>query len=95
MPTALCLMFSITFTPLILSTVGLFMMLVLLLWMLSAGIRYTAGQLKTLLKSKDANTMIFSNTFYMLFVFPLGVWLIQPGVDQLYFESQQSAHHDA
>ena len=33
--------------------------------------------------------MIFSNTFFMLFVFPLGVWLIQPGVNQLYYESQQ------
>ena len=95
MPTALCLMFSITFTPLILSTVGLFMMLVLLLWMLSAGIRYTAGQLKTLLESKNADYMIYSNTFSMLFIFPFAVWQIQPAVNQLYFESQQSAHHDA
>ena len=55
------------------------------------GLWYTAAQLKALLESKDANYMIFSNTFFMLFVFPLGVWLIQPGVNQLYFESQQAA----
>ena len=156
LPTILCLMFSIPFKPLIVSTVGLFMMLVLFLWMLSIGIWsnrqldpsrqrspllfiaglglpivyllayiilvvpeltsgqpvkpklwmfplhmlslagifygiwYTAGQLKTLLESKDADYMIFSNTFFMLFVFPLGVWLIQPGVNQLYYESQQT-----
>jgi hypothetical protein len=155
LPTLLCLMFSIPFKPLIASTVGLFMMLVLFSWMLSVGIWsnrqldpsrqrspllfiaglvlpivyllayiilvvpeltsgdpvkpklwmfplhmlsltgifygiwYTAGQLKTLLESKDADYMIFSNTFFMLFVFPLGVWLIQPGVNQLYYESQQ------
>lgn len=156
LPTILCLMFSIPFKPQIVSTVGLFMMLVLFLWMLSIGIWsnrqldpsrqrspllfiaglvlpivyllayiilvvpeltsgqpvkpklwmfplhmlslagifygiwYTAGQLKTLLESKDADYMIFSNTFFMLFVFPLGVWLIQPGVNQLYYESQQT-----
>ena len=95
MPAALCLMFCITFKPLILSTVGLFMILVLLLWMLSVGIGYTAGQLKTLLESKNADTMIFSNTFSMLFLFPFAVWQIQPAVNRLYFESQQSAHHDA
>jgi hypothetical protein len=100
MPTALCLMFSIAFKPLILSTVGLFMMLLPLLWRLSAGIRYTAGQLKTLLKSKDANYMISSNAFSMQLllpprVWPLGVRLIQPAVNRLYFESQQSADHDA
>jgi hypothetical protein len=88
-------MFSITFKPLILSTVGLFMMLALFLWMLSAGIGYTAGQLKTLLESKDANYIIFSNTFSMLLLLPPGVGLIQAAVNRLYFESQQSADHDA
>ena len=38
LPTLLCLMFSIPFKPLIASTVGLFMMLVLFSWMLSVGI---------------------------------------------------------
>jgi uncharacterized membrane protein len=156
LPTVMCLMLGIPFKPLIVSTVGLFMMLVLFIWMLSIGIWsnrqlepskqrgtllfiaglvlpivylvayiilvvpeltsgnpakpklwmfslhmlslsgifygfwYTAGQLKALLVSKNADYMIFSNTFFMLFIFPLGIWLIQPGVNRLYFEAQQS-----
>ena len=43
----------------------------------------------------SALSLMFSNTFFMLFVFPLGVWQIHPGVNQLYFESQQLADHDA
>ena len=91
LPTALCLMFSIPFKPLIVSTVGL---LVLFMWMLSIGIWYTASQMKALLESKDADYMIFSNTFFMLFIFPLGVWLIQPDVNQLYHQSPHSVNAD-
>ena len=94
LPTALCLMFSISFKPLIASTVGLFVLLVLFMWMLSIGIWYTASQMKALLESKDADYMIFSNAFFMLFIFPLGVWPIQPGVNQLYHQSPQSVNAD-
>ncbi len=148
---AAVLLFGIQFNPLIVSSIGLFMLLVLFMWMLSIGIWsnrqltaleqrnstifiiglvlpiayllavpelsagnavkpklwmfplhmlslvgifygicYTAGQLKALLESKDANYMIFSNTFFMLFIFPIGGWLIQPGVNQLYHDSKQS-----
>ena len=28
--------------------------------------------------------LIFSSTFFLLFIFPLGIWIIQPNVNQLY-----------
>ena len=31
----------------------------------------------------------------LMFTIPSAVWLIQPAVNQLDFESPQSAHHDA
>ena len=62
LPTLLCLMFSIPFKPQIVSTVGLFMMLLWFMWMLGLGTWYTAGRLKTLLESKEANDTIFSTT---------------------------------
>ncbi len=58
------------------------------------GIWYTASQLKALLESHDANYMIFSNTFFLLFIFPIGIWLIQPGVNQLYSSLQASAANE-
>ncbi len=101
---AAVLLFGILFNPLIVSSIGLFMLLVLFMWMFPLhmlslvgifyGIWYTAGQLKALLESKDANYMIFSNTFFMLFIVPIGVLLIQPGVNQLYHDSQQSENTD-
>lgn len=54
------------------------------------GIWYTARQLKSLLENEDADFMIFSSTFFLLFIFPIGIWLIQPEVNQLYHKLEQS-----
>ena len=64
------------------------------LWMLPmhmlsmAGIFYalwfTARKFKSLLENEDADFMIFSSTFFLLFIFPIGIWIIQPNVNQLY-----------
>ena len=54
------------------------------------GIWYTARQLKSLLENEDADFMIFSSTFFLLFIFPIGIWLIQPEVNQLYYKLEQS-----
>ncbi|MBT8433171.1 MAG: hypothetical protein KJN95_00830 [Gammaproteobacteria bacterium] len=54
------------------------------------GIWYTARQLKSLLENEDADFMIFSSTFFLLFIFPIGIWLIQPEVNQLYNKLEQS-----
>jgi hypothetical protein len=48
-----------------------------------------------LLTREQADNMIFSNTFFLLFVFPIGVWLIQPGVNQLYFKLEDSQGSNA
>lgn len=48
------------------------------------GLWYTARQLKSLQENQQADFMIFSSTFFLLFIFPLGVWLIQPSVNRLY-----------
>ena len=45
---------------------------------------YTASRFKSLLENEDADFLIFSSTFFLLFIFPLGVWVIQPSVNQLY-----------
>jgi hypothetical protein len=37
-----------------------------------------------LLDNEDSGFMIFSSTFFLLFIFPLGVWIIQPSVNQLF-----------
>ena len=54
------------------------------------GIWYTARQLKSLQENEDASFMIFSSTFFLLFIFPIGIWLIQPEVNQLYNKLDQS-----
>lgn len=151
LPTALCFMFRIPFEPLVIASIGLFLMFVLFGWMFSvgawcnsqlpesrrssvigfaaalilpivyllmyillylpevqdgrppdrpplwflpmhmlslAGIFYgfwfTASKFKSLLEDEDADFMIFSSTFFLLFIFPLGIWIIQPNVNQLY-----------
>ena len=33
--------------------------------------------------------MIFSSTFFLLFICPIGIWLIQPGVNELYSRLEQ------
>ena len=155
LPTIMSLMFSIPMKPLVVASIGLFMMLVLFLWMFSIGswsnrhlpesrqrsplpfavglaipivyvlmyiflyiplleqggapqkppiwflpmhmlsmvgifygIWYTARQLKSLQENEDADFMIFSSTFFLLFIFPLGIWLIQPAVNQLYSQME-------
>lgn len=153
LPTALCFLFKIPFEPLIVATIGLFVMIVLFGWMFSIGawcnkhlpasrqssvigfagalaipivyalmyillvipgfsadtppsrpplwmfpmhmlslagifygIWFTARKFKSLLENQDADFMIFSSTFFLLFIFPLGVWIIQPNVNQLYYK---------
>jgi len=156
LPTIMSLMFDIPLEPLVVAAIGLFMMLVLFLWMFSIGtwsnrqlpesrqrsplpfaaglalpivyllmyiflyipllqhgapskpplwllpmhmfsmvgifygFWYTARQLKSLQQNEDADFMIFSSTFFLLFIFPLGIWLIQPSVNQLYAQLEQA-----
>ena len=45
---------------------------------------FTARKFKSLLENEDADFMIFSSTFFLLFIFPIGIWIIQPNVNQLY-----------
>ncbi|NCF35754.1 MAG: hypothetical protein GWP56_05110 [Gammaproteobacteria bacterium] len=155
LPTIMSLMFDLPLEPLVVATIGLFMLLVLFGWMLSIGawanrqlpesrqrsplpfavglllpivyllmyiflyipllqdgvpsrpplwllpmhmfsmvgtfygLWYTARQLKSLQENTEADFMIFSSTFFMLFIFPLGIWLIQPSVNQLYAKLEQ------
>ena len=46
---------------------------------------FAASRYKSLLENEDADFLIFSSTFFLLFIFPLGVWIIQPSVNQLYY----------
>jgi len=48
------------------------------------GFWYTSRKFKSLLEDEDADFMTFSSTFFLLFIFPLGIWIIQPSVNQLY-----------
>ena len=157
LPTVMSLLFGIPFEPLVAASIGLFMILVLFLWMFSIGawsnrrlpesrqrallpfaialaipliyllmyiflyipqlgngapskpplwllpmhmlsmvgifygIWYTARSLKSLQENQDADFLIFSSTFFLLFIFPLGLWLIQPSVNQLYYRLEQAA----
>ena len=151
LPTALCLLWGVPFEPLVVASIGLFIMIVLFGWMLSVGtwcnahlpekrqssvvpfivaliiplvylllyillylpqlqadgppdkpplwllpmhmlsmlaifyaFWFTSSKFKSLLENEDADFMIFSSTFFMLFIFPLGIWIIQPNVNQLY-----------
>ena len=158
LPTAMTLMFDIPLKPLVVSSIGLFLLLVLFAWMFSVGswanshlpparrrsplpyaaglviplvyllmyiflyipqleqagapqrpplwllpmhmlslagifygIWYTARQFKSLQENEDAEFLIFSSTFFLLFIFPLGIWLIQPGVNELYQKLEKTA----
>lgn len=157
LPTILCLMFGIPFKPLVVASIGLFLMLVLFGWMFSIsywanrllpearrrnllpfaaglaiplvyalmyiflyipllqagipperpplwllpmhmlsmvgifyGFWYTARAFKSLLENEDADFITFSSTFFLLFIFPLGVWIIQPNVNGLYHRYEES-----
>jgi len=35
-------------------------------------------------RGHDADFLIFSSTFFLMWLFPLGIWIIQPGVNQLF-----------
>lgn len=157
LPTFMSLMFGIPMQPLVVASIGLFMMLVLFLWMFSIGswsnrhlpesrrrsslpaavglvlpvvyllmyiflyipelqhgapekpplwllpmhmlsmvgifygLWYTARQFKSLQENEDADFMIFSSTFFLFFIFPLGLWLIQPEVNQLYSKLESAS----
>jgi len=52
---------------------------------------YTARQLKSLLENEEADFLIFGNTFFLLFIFPLGIWLIQPSVNELYQKLEKAS----
>lgn len=58
------------------------------------GFWYTARQFKSLLERSDADFMIFSSTFFLLFIFPLGIWVIQPSVNQLYQQIDDNERPD-
>ncbi|MFT5549053.1 MAG: hypothetical protein ACJAVV_003803 [Alphaproteobacteria bacterium] len=45
---------------------------------------FTSNKFKSLLDNEDSGFMIFSSTFFLLFIFPLGVWIIQPNVNKLF-----------
>jgi hypothetical protein len=160
LPTVMTLMFGIPLKPLVVASIGLFLLLVLFLWMFSVGswsnrhlpgprrrnplpfaialaipqvyllmyiflyipqladggpprpplwllpmhmlsmaavfygLWYTARQFKSLQENEEADFLIFSSMFFLLFIFPLGVWLIQPGVNELYHKLGNSAPAD-
>lgn len=48
------------------------------------GIWFSARQCMALQRGHDADFLIFSNTFFLMWMFPLGIWIIQPGVNQLF-----------
>lgn len=161
LPTALVLLFRIPLKPLVVASIGLFLMIVLFAWMISVavwsnqrlpperqrspalfvaglivpivyalmyivlylpqleaggpparppvwlfpmhmlsmagifyGLWYTARQYKSLQESVDADFLIFSSTFFLLFIFPLGIWIIQPSVNALYYRLEKAALFD-
>ncbi len=48
------------------------------------GIWFSARQYIALQRSHDVDFLIFSSTFFLMWLFPLGIWIIQPGVNQLF-----------
>lgn len=51
---------------------------------------FTSNKFKSLLDNEDSGFMIFSSTFFLLFIFPLGVWIIQPSVNELFYKLSSS-----
>ena len=43
-----------------------------------------------LLKFQNVNFLIFSSTFFLMFIFPLGIWIIQPSVNKLFDKLENS-----
>ena len=56
---------------------------------------FAASRYKSLLENEDADFLIFSSTFFLMFIFPLGVWIIQPSVNQLYYRHEEAAEGKA
>jgi len=50
------------------------------------GIWFSAGQYMALLKVEKVNFLIFSSAFFLMFIFPLGIWIIQPSVNKLFYK---------
>ena len=48
------------------------------------GIWFSARQYMALQRGHDTDFLIFSSTFFLMWMFPLGIWIIQPGVNQLF-----------
>jgi hypothetical protein len=48
------------------------------------GIWFSARQYMALQRGHDADFLIFSSTFFLMWLFPLGIWIIQPGVNRLF-----------
>ncbi len=45
---------------------------------------FSARQYLALQREREVDTTRFSNIFFLMWVFPLGIWIIQPGVNQLF-----------
>jgi hypothetical protein len=43
-----------------------------------------------LLKDQNVNFLIFSSAFFLMFIFPLGLWIIQPSVNRLFYKLDNS-----
>ena len=48
------------------------------------GIWFTARQYMALQRYHDVDFLIFSSAFFLMWMFPLGIWIIQPGVNELF-----------
>lgn len=60
----------------LLSTLGIFY-----------GLLFTAKSLVTLLRSEKVGFIEYSGAFFLFWFFPIGVWILQPKVNQLYNEN--------
>ena len=54
------------------------------------GVWFCAGQYMALLKDQNVNFLIFSSAFFLMFIFPLGLWIIQPSVNRLFYKLDNS-----
>ncbi len=48
------------------------------------GIWFSARQYMALQKGYEVDFMIFSSTFLFMWIFPLGIWIIQPSVNEIF-----------
>lgn len=54
------------------------------------GIWFSARQYMALQRGHEVDFMIFSSTFLMMWIFPLGIWIIQPSVNELFDKLENS-----